>query len=64
MGSPEAEEAVGGSSKGTTMVRVAVADLCKKLLKPLWKEGTMSREVFKVICKKVVDKVRQQPRQL
>lgn len=53
-------DASGGtalSSKGNSLVRSGVADLVKKLLKPLWQEGNMSRDMFKVICKKVVDKV-------
>ncbi|KAH7422634.1 hypothetical protein KP509_12G018000 [Ceratopteris richardii] len=39
------------------MLRSAVADHVKEELKPAWKEGHMSKDAFKNIVKKVVDKV-------
>ncbi|KAI5057734.1 hypothetical protein GOP47_0027749 [Adiantum capillus-veneris] len=39
------------------LLKSALADYVKEILKPAWKEGTMSKEAFKSIVKKVVDKV-------
>ncbi|KAI3914204.1 hypothetical protein MKW92_035529 [Papaver armeniacum] len=37
--------------------RVAIADFGREVLKPSWHEGNMSKEAFKTIVKKTVDKV-------
>eukprot|EP01018_Ginkgo_biloba_P039225 Gb_00875 [translate_table: standard] len=37
--------------------RTALADFVKELLKPTWREGHMSKDSFKTIVKKAVDKV-------
>lgn len=37
--------------------RTALAELAKEILKPTWREGHMSKEAFKTIVKKAVDKV-------
>ncbi|KAI3874101.1 hypothetical protein MKX03_029777 [Papaver bracteatum] len=37
--------------------RVAIADFGREVLKPSWREGNMSKEAFKTIVKKTVDKV-------
>ncbi|KAJ7515650.1 hypothetical protein O6H91_22G022100 [Diphasiastrum complanatum] len=39
------------------LLRVAVTEYVKEVLKPTWKEGHMSKEAFKTIAKKAVDKV-------
>jgi intein-encoded DNA endonuclease-like protein len=39
------------------MLRAAVADHVKEVLKPTWREGYMSKEAFKTIAKKAVEKV-------
>lgn len=43
--------------RGLTLLRTAVADHVKETLKPTWREGQMSKEAFKTIAKKAVDKV-------
>ncbi|XP_024373661.1 uncharacterized protein [Physcomitrium patens] len=43
--------------KGMTFLRTAVAEHVKETLKPTWREGQMSKEAFKTIAKKAVDKV-------
>lgn len=45
------------SSRGLKMLRAAIADHVKEVLKPTWKEGYMSKEAFKTIAKKAVEKV-------
>ncbi|KAH7292077.1 hypothetical protein KP509_29G050700 [Ceratopteris richardii] len=45
------------SSRGLKMLRAAIADHVKDVLKPTWKEGYMSKEAFKTIAKKAVEKV-------
>lgn len=42
---------------GLRLLKAALADYVKEVLKPAWKEGNMSKEAFKSIVKKVVDKV-------
>ena len=37
--------------------RSELAEFVKEVLKPTWREGQMSKEAFKTIVKKVVDKV-------
>lgn len=43
--------------RGLTLLRTAVAEHVKEVLKPTWREGHMSKEAFKTIAKKAVDKV-------
>ncbi|GLJ11950.1 hypothetical protein SUGI_0180850 [Cryptomeria japonica] len=43
--------------KAMKVFRMALAELAKELLKPTWREGHMSKEAFKLIVKKAVDKV-------
>lgn len=43
--------------KAMKVFRTALAELAKELLKPTWREGHMSKEAFKLIVKKAVDKV-------
>ncbi|CAK9883399.1 unnamed protein product [Sphagnum jensenii] len=43
--------------RGLTLVRAAVTEYVKDVLKPTWREGHMSKEAFKTIAKKAVDKV-------
>lgn len=43
--------------RGLTLLRTAVAEHVKETLKPTWREGQMSKEAFKTIAKKAVDKV-------
>lgn len=44
-------------SRSMKMFKVAVANFVKDVLKPQWRQGNMSKEVFKTIVKKTVDKV-------
>lgn len=43
--------------RGLKLLRSAVADHVKEVLKPTWKGGHMSKDAFKNIVKKAVDKV-------
>jgi len=43
--------------RGLTLLRIAVAEHVKATLKPTWQEGQMSKEAFKTIAKKAVEKV-------
>lgn len=43
--------------KGMRAFKFALADFVKELLKPSWKDGHVSKEAYKTIVKKVVDKV-------
>ncbi|KAI5067089.1 hypothetical protein GOP47_0018212 [Adiantum capillus-veneris] len=45
------------SNRGLKLLRTAVADRVKVLLKPAWKEGRLSKDAFKTIAKKAVEKV-------
>lgn len=50
----------GSGNKDEKVMRLfknALIEFVKEILKPIWKEGKMSREVHKTIVKKVVDKV-------
>ncbi|GAB2283193.1 hypothetical protein Dimus_017720 [Dionaea muscipula] len=47
----------GKDAKGLRAFKFALAEFAKELLKPTWKEGLVSKEVYKTIVKKVVDKV-------
>ncbi|KAL2935424.1 Zinc finger CCCH domain-containing protein 55 [Bienertia sinuspersici] len=44
-------------SRSMKLFKVAVANFVKEVLKPQWRQGNMSKEVFKTIVKKTVDKV-------
>jgi len=44
-------------SKAMKAFRTALAEFAKEILKPTWREGHMSKEAFKTIVKKAVDKV-------
>ncbi|KAF3440677.1 hypothetical protein FNV43_RR18961 [Rhamnella rubrinervis] len=43
--------------KGTRAFKFALVEFVKELLKPTWKEGQISKDSYKTIVKKVVDKV-------
>lgn len=44
-------------SRSMKLFRIAIADFVKEVLKPSWRQGNMSKEAFKTIVKKTVDKV-------
>ncbi|XP_059299846.1 uncharacterized protein LOC132052360 [Lycium ferocissimum] len=44
-------------SRSMRLFKISVANFVKELLKPSWRQGNMSKEVFKTIVKKTVDKV-------
>ncbi|KAL6648564.1 hypothetical protein ACP70R_012788 [Stipagrostis hirtigluma subsp. patula] len=44
-------------SRSMKLFKVAIADFVKEVLKPSWRQGNMSKEAFKTIVKKTVDKV-------
>ncbi|XP_017630679.1 uncharacterized protein LOC108473547 isoform X1 [Gossypium arboreum] len=44
-------------SRSMKLFKVAIADFVKEVLKPSWQQGNMSKEAFKTIVKKTVDKV-------
>uniref|UniRef100_A0A0A9CPE8 SFR19-like C-terminal domain-containing protein n=1 Tax=Arundo donax TaxID=35708 RepID=A0A0A9CPE8_ARUDO len=44
-------------SRSMKLFKVAVADFVKEVLKPSWRQGNMSKEAFKTIVKKTVEKV-------
>ncbi|CAI5460073.1 unnamed protein product [Closterium sp. Yama58-4] len=46
-----------GLSSKQALLRVGVAEVVKEVLKPVWKERGLSREMFKTIAKKAVEKV-------
>ncbi|KAM2196647.1 hypothetical protein ACFX1Q_000147 [Malus domestica] len=54
-------EVTGGKKlkevKGSRAFRFALVENVKELLKPSWKEGQVSKDAYKTIVKKVVDKV-------
>ncbi|XP_048333406.2 zinc finger CCCH domain-containing protein 38 [Ziziphus jujuba] len=43
--------------KGTRAFKFALVEFVKELLKPTWKDGQISKDSYKIIVKKVVDKV-------
>ncbi|KAH9298285.1 hypothetical protein KI387_029967, partial [Taxus chinensis] len=43
--------------KALKVFRTALAEFAKELLKPTWREGHMSKDAFKLVVKKAVDKV-------
>lgn len=44
-------------SRSMKLFKVELANFVKEILKPSWREGNMSKEAFKTIVKKTVDKV-------
>ncbi|OWM65222.1 hypothetical protein CDL15_Pgr008811 [Punica granatum] len=44
-------------SRSMKLFKVALADFVKEVLSPSWRQGNMSKEAFKTIVKKTVDKV-------
>ncbi|XP_039158141.1 serine/arginine repetitive matrix protein 2 isoform X2 [Eucalyptus grandis] len=44
-------------SRSMKLFKVALADFVKEVLRPSWRQGNMSKEAFKTIVKKTVDKV-------
>ncbi|KAK1435539.1 hypothetical protein QVD17_01305 [Tagetes erecta] len=62
VGKTEAEGKVdegnlGNDEKAMRAFKNALVEFVKEILKPTWKEGKMSRDVYKTIVKKVVEKV-------
>ncbi|KAK6123129.1 hypothetical protein DH2020_043125 [Rehmannia glutinosa] len=47
----------GKDSKSMKIFKISVATFVKEVLKPSWRQGNMSKEAFKTIVKKTVDKV-------
>ncbi|KAK6123153.1 hypothetical protein DH2020_043101 [Rehmannia glutinosa] len=47
----------GKDSKSMKLFKISVATFVKEVLKPSWRQGNMSKEAFKTIVKKTVDKV-------
>ncbi|XWS51240.1 hypothetical protein CRYUN_Cryun12cG0159700 [Craigia yunnanensis] len=43
-------------SRSMKLFKVVLADYVKEVLKPSWQQGNMSKEAFKTIVKKTVDK--------
>lgn len=56
-GQDQAQSKMKKSSRGLKLLRSAVAEYVKEVLKPTWREGHMGKEAFKTIAKKAVDKV-------
>ncbi|PWA86212.1 Zinc finger, CCCH-type [Artemisia annua] len=48
---------ISNDEKAMRQFKIALVEFVKEILKPTWKEGKMSREVYKTIVKKVVEKV-------
>ncbi|XP_010258014.1 PREDICTED: serine/arginine repetitive matrix protein 2-like [Nelumbo nucifera] len=44
-------------SRSMRLFKIALANFVKEVLKPSWRQGNMSKEAFKTIVKKTVDKV-------
>ncbi|XP_076902236.1 uncharacterized protein LOC143556908 [Bidens hawaiensis] len=58
VGKSEVDESnMGNDEKAMRAFKVSLVEFVKEILKPTWKEGKMSRDVYKTIVKKVVDKV-------
>ncbi|XP_075490446.1 uncharacterized protein LOC142528995 isoform X1 [Primulina tabacum] len=47
----------GKDSRSTKLFKVSIASFVKEVLKPSWRQGNMSKEAFKTVVKKTVDKV-------
>ncbi|XP_078430165.1 uncharacterized protein LOC144702139 [Wolffia australiana] len=56
-GSPGNGKKSKDSERAMKLLRLALANFVKEILKPSWRQGTMSKEAFKTIVKKTVDKV-------
>ncbi|CAN4100368.1 unnamed protein product [Withania somnifera] len=54
---PSGEKKKSKDSRSMKLFKSSVANFVKELLKPSWRQGNMSKEVFKTIVKKTVDKV-------
>uniref|UniRef100_A0ACD5WUX1 Uncharacterized protein n=1 Tax=Avena sativa TaxID=4498 RepID=A0ACD5WUX1_AVESA len=54
---PPQESCVDECSTPAHAFRCALGEFIKNILKPLWEEGLLSRDVHKIIVKKAVDKV-------
>ncbi|KAJ8563179.1 hypothetical protein K7X08_031631 [Anisodus acutangulus] len=54
---PSGEKKKSKDSRSLRLFKISVANFVKELLKPSWRQGNMSKEVFKTIVKKTVDKV-------
>lgn len=44
-------------SRSMKLFKISLADFVKEVLRPSWRQGNMSKEAFKTIVKKTVDKV-------
>lgn len=53
----DAKEKDSSSSRSMKLFQVALTKFVKELLKPSWRQGNMSKEAFKTIVKRAVDKV-------
>ncbi|KAI3894885.1 hypothetical protein MKX03_018164, partial [Papaver bracteatum] len=51
------DDEIGQDPRSMKHFRAALADFVKEVLKPSWRQGNMSKEAFKTIVKKTVDKV-------
>ncbi|XP_057996086.1 uncharacterized protein LOC110653914 isoform X2 [Hevea brasiliensis] len=47
----------GKQSRSKKLFKACLADFVKEVLKPSWRQGSMSKETFKTVVKKTVDKV-------
>lgn len=47
----------GKDSRSMKLFKISIANFVKEVLKPSWRQGNMSKEAFKTIVKKTVDKV-------
>ncbi|KAL3640505.1 hypothetical protein CASFOL_015473 [Castilleja foliolosa] len=47
----------GKGSRSMKLFKISIAGFVKDVLKPSWRQGNMSKEAFKTIVKKTVDKV-------
>ncbi|KAH0468936.1 hypothetical protein IEQ34_002168 [Dendrobium chrysotoxum] len=47
----------GMDDKGIRMFKIALAEFVKEIIKPVWKEGRLSKAAHNTVVKKVVDKV-------
>lgn len=54
---PSGEKKKSKDSRSMKLFKICVANFVKEMLKPSWRQGNMSKEVFKTIVKKTVDKV-------
>ncbi|XP_010322582.1 zinc finger CCCH domain-containing protein 55-like isoform X2 [Solanum lycopersicum] len=54
---PSGEKNKSKESRSMRLFKISVANFVKEMLKPSWRQGNISKEVFKTIVKKTVDKV-------